>query len=108
MDGNGCVSECLSDAILVHRLWTVEKDVWRLIFNVRDNDTIRHHMTESPGVIGLLATEVQKTKQGRKKSIRRKEKQPPNTLKNKNRARKERNRNPTKKTKAKRRKKTPK
>ena len=25
--GNGCVSACLSNAILVRRLWTVEKDV---------------------------------------------------------------------------------
>ena len=25
--GNGCVSECLYDAILVRRFWTVEKDV---------------------------------------------------------------------------------
>ena len=25
--GNGCVSECLYDAILARRLWTVEKDV---------------------------------------------------------------------------------
>ena len=25
--GNGCVSECLYNAILVRRLWTVEKDV---------------------------------------------------------------------------------
>ena len=25
--GNRCVSECLYDAILVRRLWTVEKDV---------------------------------------------------------------------------------
>ena len=25
--GNGCVRECLQNAILVRRLWTVEKDV---------------------------------------------------------------------------------
>ena len=25
MDGNGCVSACLYNAILVRRLWTVEK-----------------------------------------------------------------------------------
>ena len=25
--GNGCVSECLYNALLVRRLWTVEKDV---------------------------------------------------------------------------------
>ena len=25
--GNGCVSECFYHAILVRRLWTVEKDV---------------------------------------------------------------------------------
>ena len=31
--------------------------------SVRDNDIIRHHMCESPGDIGLLATEFQKTKQ---------------------------------------------
>ena len=27
VDGNGCVSECLYNAILVRRLWTVEIDV---------------------------------------------------------------------------------
>ena len=27
LDGNGCVSECLCNAIFVRRLWTVEKDV---------------------------------------------------------------------------------
>ena len=26
MDGNGCVSECLYDANLARRLWTVEKE----------------------------------------------------------------------------------
>ncbi len=35
MYGNGCVSECLSNAILVRRLWTVEKDVYGLTCNVR-------------------------------------------------------------------------
>ena len=50
MDGNGCVSECLYDAILARRLWTVEKDVQGLTSNVRDSDIIRHHMSESPEV----------------------------------------------------------
>ena len=27
VDGNGCVSECLYNAVLVRRLWIVEKDV---------------------------------------------------------------------------------
>ena len=27
LDGNGYVSECLQNAILVRRLWTVERDV---------------------------------------------------------------------------------
>ena len=49
MYGNGCVSECLSNAILVRRLWTVEKDVYGLTCNVRDN-IIRLHVSESPGV----------------------------------------------------------
>jgi len=40
MYGNGCVNECLSNAILVRRLWTVEKDVYGLTCNVRDNDII--------------------------------------------------------------------
>ena len=50
MYGNGCVSECLSNASLVCRLWTVEKDVYGLTCNVRDNDIIRLHVSESPGV----------------------------------------------------------
>ena len=50
MDGNGCVSEYLYNAILVRRLWTVEKDVLGLTSNVRDNDIIRLHVSESPGV----------------------------------------------------------
>ena len=50
MYGNGCVSECLYNAILVRRHWTVEKDVWGLTCNVRDNDIIRLHVSESPGV----------------------------------------------------------
>ena len=40
MYGNGCVSECLSNAILVRRLWTVEKDVYGLTCNVSDKDII--------------------------------------------------------------------
>ena len=50
MYGNGCVSECLSNAILVRRLSTVEKDVYGLTCNVRANDIIRLHVSESPGV----------------------------------------------------------
>ena len=50
MYGNGFVSECLSNAILVRRLWTVEKDVYGQTCNVRDNDIIRLHVSESPGV----------------------------------------------------------
>ena len=50
MDGNGCVSECLENAILVRRLWTVEKDVYDLTANVRENDIIRLHVSESLGV----------------------------------------------------------
>ena len=46
MDGNGCVNECLYDAILARGLWTVEKDVYGLTCNVRDNDITRHHMLE--------------------------------------------------------------
>ena len=78
--GMGCVSECLYDALLVRRLWTVEKDVRRLISNVRDNDIIRHQLSESPGVIGLLATEVRKLrkKNWKKNETALKEKQPPN------------------------------
>ena len=41
---------CLHDAILVGRLWTVELDVEGLTRNVRDNDIIRLHVSESPGV----------------------------------------------------------
>ena len=40
----------LHDAILVGRLWTVELDVEGLTRNVRDNDIIRFHVSESPGV----------------------------------------------------------
>ena len=40
----------IKGAILVRRIWTVEKDVLRLISNVRDNDIIRLHVSESPGV----------------------------------------------------------
>ena len=49
MYGNGCVSECLYNAILVCRLWTVEKDVYGLTCNVRDND-MTIHLSESPVV----------------------------------------------------------
>ena len=45
------MSECLQNAILVGRLWNVEKDVYPLTCNIRDNDIIRHHVCESPGVI---------------------------------------------------------
>ena len=38
---NGCVSECLDNAIVVRRFWTVEKDVSDLTSSVRDNDIIR-------------------------------------------------------------------
>ena len=48
MYGNGCVSECLYNAILVRRYWTVEKGVSGLTYNVRDNDIIRIHVSESP------------------------------------------------------------
>ena len=41
MYGNGCVSECLYNVILVHRLWTVENDVYGLTTTVGDNDIIR-------------------------------------------------------------------
>ena len=44
------MSECLYNAILVRRLWTVEKDVYGLTCNVRANDIIRLHVSESPGV----------------------------------------------------------
>ena len=50
MYGNGCVSECLYNAILVRRLWTVEKDVSGLTCNVRDNDIIKLHVSVSPAV----------------------------------------------------------
>ena len=50
MDRNGCVSECLYDAILLRRLWTVKNDVKGLTFHVRDNDIIRLHVSQSPGV----------------------------------------------------------
>ena len=42
---NGCVSECLCNAILVRRLWIVEKDVQGLTCNVRDNDIMRLHVS---------------------------------------------------------------
>ena len=41
---------CLYDAILVRKLWTVEKDFYSLTWNVRHNDVISHHVSESPGV----------------------------------------------------------
>ena len=73
--------ECCSDAILVRRLLTVEKDVLRLISNVRDNDIIRHHKSESPGVIGLLATAVQKTKEEKTQFALKEKQQTPKALK---------------------------
>ena len=58
MDGNGCVSECLSDGILVRRLWTVEKDVQGVTSN---HQAPRVRVTRSqpgellkPGWKGLL------------------------------------------------------
>ena len=54
MYGNGCVSECLYIVILVRRLWTVENDVYGLTTNVGDDDIIRLHVSESPGV-GLVS-----------------------------------------------------
>jgi len=48
--GNGCVSERHHDAILVRKLWTVQNDVEGLTCNDRDNDIIRLHVSESPGV----------------------------------------------------------
>ena len=68
VDGKGCVSECLSNAILVHRLDHGERS--QAI--TTSSGTIR--LTQ-PGVIGLLATEVQKTKQRRKTQSAPKEKQ---------------------------------
>ena len=61
MDGNGRVSECLYHAVLARRLWTVETDVYGLTCNVRDNDTIRLHVSESPGV-SLGAAEARQLK----------------------------------------------
>ena len=40
------MNDCLCDAILLRRLWTVENDV----SNVCDNDIMRHHVSVSPGV----------------------------------------------------------
>ena len=64
------MSEYLSDAIFLCRLLTVEKDVQRLFFNVRDNDIIRHHMSES------LGTEVPKKKKKKKKEEEKTESAP--------------------------------
>ena len=50
MYGIGCVSECLYNAIPMRRFWTVEKDVSGLTCSVRDNDIIKLHVSESPGV----------------------------------------------------------
>ena len=47
--GKGCVNERLYYAILVRRLWTVEKDVQGVTSSIRGNN-IRHHVSESPGV----------------------------------------------------------
>ena len=74
MDGNGCVSECLSDAILVRRLDRVERYLGPDL-HVRHNDIIRYHISKSPGVIGLLASEVQKTT--KKKKEKKKKNNPP-------------------------------
>ena len=66
-----------------------------LTCNVRDNDIMRLHVSESPGAIGLLASEVQKTTKKKKRKEKNqsapKEKQAPNALKT------ETNRNPTNK-----------
>ena len=83
MDGNGCVSECLSDATLVF----VDSGPWRKMSSacspMSDNDIIRHHMPELLGVIGLLATEVKKQKKTTNQPQKKRKKEPPNTLKNK-------------------------
>ena len=50
MNGNECVSEYLYNVMLVRRLWTVENDVQGLTSSVPDNDIIRLHVSESPGV----------------------------------------------------------
>ena len=50
MYGNGCLSECIYNVILVRRLWTVENDVYGLTTSVRDIDIIRLHVSDSPGV----------------------------------------------------------
>ena len=42
MYGNGCVSECLYNAIFVCRFWTVEG----VTSSIREKD-IRHHVSES-------------------------------------------------------------
>ena len=39
------MSECLNTAILVCRLWTMEKDVSGLTCSIHDNDIIRLHMS---------------------------------------------------------------
>ena len=49
MYGNVRVSECLDNAIVVRRFWTVEKDVLGVPSNIGEND-IRHHVSESAGV----------------------------------------------------------
>ncbi len=48
MYGNGCVSECLYNAILVRRFCTVEKDVWGVTCTISENT--RHQVSESPGI----------------------------------------------------------
>ena len=44
------VKICLYDAIPLGRPWTVEKDFYSLIWNVRLNDVISHLVSASPGV----------------------------------------------------------
>ena len=46
---------CLYDAILVLRLWSVEQYFYSLIWNVRHNDSISHHVSESPGVTKMFS-----------------------------------------------------
>ena len=53
------MSECLCNAILVRRLWTVKKDVQGLISNVRDNDIIRHNVSgRGPVNTGIMFGEL--------------------------------------------------
>jgi len=56
------VSECLYNAILERRLWTVEKDVKGLTCNVRDNDIIRlqcpSHQESAWGAVEAIQEKV--------------------------------------------------